>query len=91
LEKIRKDFESCFQKMGVVRYNPFGEIGGDQSFSLVIMDKNDKGVVVTSIHSREGTRTYAKPIKSKKSEYHLSEEESKAIELAQKRSEKILK
>lgn len=83
--KITENYAGCFQRLGVVRYNPFKDIGGDQSFSLAFLDKKDNGIVLTSILSREGNRSYAKPIKNKKSEYHLSKEELQAINLAEKK------
>jgi hypothetical protein len=72
------------QKMGMVRFNPFREIGGDHSFSLAILDGNSTGVVITGLHTRERTRVYMKSIKKGKSEYELSSEEKKAVVKAQK-------
>lgn len=72
------------QKMGLVRFNPFKEIGGDHSFSLALLDGKDTGVVVTGLHTRERTRVYMKAIKSGKCEYELSDEEKKALSKAQK-------
>lgn len=69
-------------KVGVVRYNPFGDIGGDQSFSIAMLDYSDSGVVVSSLYSGEGTRVYAKPISKGGSKYHLTEEEEEAIKKA---------
>lgn len=83
-KRIRKMAEAGLQRVGYIRYNPFGNVGGDQSFSLCLMDKNESGFVITSIHSREGTRVYFKPLDKAKSDYNLSEEEKKAIEIAQK-------
>jgi len=70
------------QKMGFNRFNPFSETGGDQSFSVALMDGDNNGFVITSLHTRNGTRTYAKPIMSGKSEHGFSKEEQKVIELA---------
>lgn len=84
IENLGKEGQVHFQRMGVVRFNPFSETGGDQSFALALLDKNDSGVVLLSLHSREGTRVYAKPIKNGKSKYELSREEMKAIEEARK-------
>jgi len=79
LEKISK---ISFQKLGIIRYNPFKGVGGDQSFSIALLDKQDSGFVITSLYLREGVRIFAKPIRQGKSEYSLSEEEKKAIEKA---------
>ncbi|MBI2624891.1 MAG: DUF4446 family protein [Candidatus Nealsonbacteria bacterium] len=82
LEAFKKEGRSFLSKTGVVRYNPFREIGGDQSFSIAFLDKDNNGVVVTSLFSKEGNRVYAKPLKNGKSKYSLSKEEEKAIETA---------
>lgn len=67
-----------------VRFNPFqgGEVGGNQSFSSVFADEEGNGVVITSMHTRERTNVFAKPLKSWKSEYELSEEEKETINKA---------
>jgi hypothetical protein len=82
LKSIKATLEQCIQKVGVARFNPFGETGGMQSFSVALLDKKDNGVVITSLHSRGGTRTYAKVILSGKAEQGLSIDEQKAIQLA---------
>ncbi|MBZ9578033.1 DUF4446 family protein [Patescibacteria group bacterium] len=82
LENLKEKGKLSIQKVGIVRYNPFSEVGGDQSFSVALLDENNDGVVVTSLYSREGNRVYGKPVKSGISEYSLSNEEKKAIEKA---------
>lgn len=64
-----------------LRFNPFqGEgIGGNQSFCSVFTDEEGNGVVITSMHTRERTNVFAKPLQNWKSEYELSEEETQAI------------
>jgi hypothetical protein len=90
-EKLSTEFEVLkgenklsVQKVGIVRFNPFSEIGGDQSFSIALLDGNDDGLVLTSFYTREGNRVYGKPIKAGASRYALSKEEIKAIETAKK-------
>lgn len=73
------------QKISMVRFNPFGDVGGDQSFSLAMLDGQDSGLIISSIHGRGGTRVYAKPIDFGKSKYSLSAEEKKALSQAIKR------
>ena len=74
-----------FQKAGLVRYNPFSDTGGDQSFVLAILDGKDDGMVITSLHSRDQTRVFAKPVdKGKESGYEFSKEEIEAIVRAKK-------
>ncbi len=73
------------QKISIVRFNPFGDTGGDQSFVLAVLDAHDSGYVLTSIHGREGTRVYVKPVDEGKSKYPLSAEEKQALAQAAKR------
>jgi hypothetical protein len=77
------------QKISIVRFNPFGDTGGDQSFSLAVLDAQDSGYVLTSIHGRQGTRVYVKPIDLGTSKYTLSAEEHKALNQAIKRVPKF--
>ncbi len=79
LKDLRKENKFSIQKIGMVRFNPFQGVGGDQSFSLALLDANDSGIVITSLYTREENRIYGKPIKTGRSEYQLSEEEKKAI------------
>lgn len=79
LDKISK---LSFQKIGLVRFNPFKEVGGDQSFSIAMLDFNNNGFVIMSIYSRDGNRVYAKAINNGKSQYSLSDEEKEAIKMA---------
>lgn len=72
------------QKIGVVRFNPFKDTGGDQSFAIALLDNSDSGLIISSLYSREGTRVYSKPIEKGKSRYQLSDEEKMAIEKARK-------
>lgn len=73
------------QKISIVRFNPFGDTGGDQSFTLAVLDSHDSGYVLTSIHGREGTRVYVKPVDYGESKYTLSAEEQQALSQAAKR------
>lgn len=82
LEKLKKESKFSIQKIGIVRFNPFFEIGGNQSFSVALLDGNNNGFVITSLYTREGNRIYAKPIVDEKSQYLLSKEEKEAIEKA---------
>ncbi len=67
-------------KINITRFNPFENIGGNQSFILTILDETDSGVILTSLHNRDLTRIYAKPIKNGQAENNtLSKEEKLAI------------
>ena len=76
LREIQKD---SIQKIGLVRYNPFADNGGNLSFSIALLDNKNGGVVITSMHGREQNRIYAKPIIDGKSEFTLTTEETQAI------------
>ena len=82
LEKLKHECAWALQKTGVVRFNPFSGVGGDQSFSIVLLNKKDDGVVITSLYARGGSRIYAKPIQNGTSKYSLSREEKEAISQA---------
>lgn len=88
IEKIKKmegQGSFHFQKIGLVRYNPFSDTGGDQSFVLALLDGNDNGFVLTSLHGRDQTRIFTKPVeKGKESGYEFSKEEVAAIIRAKK-------
>ncbi|PIP23449.1 MAG: hypothetical protein COX36_03240 [Candidatus Nealsonbacteria bacterium CG23_combo_of_CG06-09_8_20_14_all_38_19] len=83
-ENLKKEKVFSIQKVGMIRFNPFAEVGSDQSFSVALLDGNDCGVVITSLYSREDNRIYAKPINNGQSQYVLSEEERIAIERAKR-------
>jgi hypothetical protein len=85
LQKISLEIGYHIQKIGLMRYNPFAQTGGDQSFSLAIMDSHNNGLILTSLHNREATRLYAKAIAGGKAQgYDLSNEEVLAIKNAKK-------
>lgn len=86
LESLQKKTELHIQKIGVVRFNPFSEVGSDQSFSLALLDAKDSGVVITSLYTREENRVYGKPIKNGESQYSLSDEEREAINKAKEKN-----
>jgi hypothetical protein len=78
--KIEKDGLLHIQKLGLVRFNPFKDTGGDQSFILSLIDGKDTGVLISGLYSRTGTRWYAKKIKDGKGvEHDLTDEEKKAL------------
>ena len=68
-----------FQRIGLVRFNPFEDTGGNQSFALALLDANGDGIVFSSLHTRTGTRVYAKAVNGGRSETALSEEETHAV------------
>lgn len=91
-DKMEKDGFVHIQKIGLLRFNPFKDTGGDQSFILSLLDANDTGVVISGLYSRSGTRWYAKKIEDGKGiEHDLSDEEKKAIKEAQVAHKEIIK
>lgn len=90
LDQLKKDHRQLasaaqlhLQKVGFIRFNPFSDTGGDQSFCLSLLDRHDTGIVISSLHSRDQTRIYAKRIIKGKAEGELSREELKALKAAQ--------
>lgn len=84
LGELKKESLGHVQKLGIVRFNPFPETGGNQSFALSCLDGEDSGFVLLSLHGREATRIYVKPVVRGKSRLELSREENQAIAQAQK-------
>lgn len=79
-DKLEKEGKLHVQKMGLVRFNPFKDTGGDQSFILSLVDAENTGVVISSLHTRNGTRWYAKGVvRGKGVDHELSNEEEKAL------------
>lgn len=78
-DKLQQACDISISKVGVVRFNPFKDTGGDQSFAIALLDSKNNGVIISSLYSREGTRVYTKPVAKGISDYHLSEEEKQAI------------
>jgi hypothetical protein len=79
---IERRLARSVQHVGIVRFNPFQDTGGDQSFAIALLDQHGDGVVFSSLHNRSLTRIYAKPVKSGASPLSLSEEEVQAVQQA---------
>ncbi len=74
------------QRVELFRFNPYDDTGGDQSFTIALLDSKGDGMVLTSLHARSGTRIFAKPIiLGRGAKQNLSEEEEKVVNLAMKR------
>lgn len=82
INSLEYSIMNCIQKVGIVRFNAFDDMGSDLSFSIALLNDNDDGIVLSSIYSRESSCTYAKPIVSGNSKYPLSAEEMRAIDIA---------
>lgn len=90
-EKNRKDIKEiqrrmtyCYQKMGLVKYDAFNQMGGKLSFCLVLLNDKNNGFLLNSVHSSDGCYSYTKEIRKGESELSLGEEEQKALEMAMK-------
>lgn len=81
--RLRELCLRSLHKTNVVRFNPFKEVGGNQSFSVVLLDGKNSGVLISSLHTREGTRVYAKPVLCGGPDgFPFTEEEKQAIHQA---------
>ncbi len=82
---LQEDEKFYIQKVGLLRFNPFKDTGGDQSFILALLNDQNTGIVISGLYSRSGTRWYAKRVEDGKGvEHELSTEEKKAIDLAKR-------
>jgi hypothetical protein len=87
LSKVNDNLQITYQKIGVVKYDAFKEMGGKLSFVLALLDKNNNGILLNSVHSsREGCYMYLKEIIKGESFLELSEDEKAALDLAVKNS-----
>lgn len=89
--KLDNDIDTCIQKIGLVRYNAFKDVGSDLSFAIAMLDRNDNGVILNGLYGSESSNIYAKPVKNGISKYQLSEEEKTALEIAEQSKNFIAK
>lgn len=82
IKRINDNLMITYQKQGIVKYDAFNEMGGKLSFALALLDKNNNGFIINSMHSREGCYTYIKEIVKGESYIMLGEEERQALEKA---------
>lgn len=82
LQTLRENLGFAVQKVGLVRFNPFADGGGNFSFCIAFLDEHNTGLVITSMHGREQNRVYTKKIEHGECEVPLTEEEQKAILIA---------
>ncbi|MDY7039950.1 MAG: DUF4446 family protein [Chloroflexota bacterium] len=78
-KQTERTLRHSMQWLGMVRFNPFRDTGGDQSFAIALVDGHGNGVVLSSLHARDSTRVYAKPLHHWESTYTLTDEEKEAI------------
>jgi len=82
ISSIEDSLLNCIQKVGVIRYNAFDNMGSDLSYSIALLDNKNNGIIISGIYSRDSSSTYAKPIVNGKSKYALSDEEVQALDEA---------
>ncbi len=82
IKKLYKNMELTFQKIGIVKYDAFQQMGGKLSFSLALLNENNDGFILNSVHSSEGCYSYTKEIKNGECEISLGNEEEKALNIA---------
>lgn len=79
IQSIKSQSNAYFQKFSLSRFNPFENTGGDQSFIITLLNGQDDGFIISSLHSRAGTRVYAKQVNGAKSATHQFSKEEKEI------------
>ncbi|HJA30467.1 MAG TPA: DUF4446 family protein [Candidatus Eisenbergiella pullicola] len=82
IREIMRRMEYCYQKIGLVKYDAFQQMGGKLSFCLCLLDNKNSGFLLNSVHSSDGCYSYTKEIKKGESELSLGEEEKKALDMA---------
>ena len=82
IRTLYKNMEHAFQKIGLIKYDAFQQMGGKLSFSLALLDENNNGFILNSVPSTEGCYTYTKEIKSGECAISLGEEEQQALDMA---------
>lgn len=80
IDLLEKVATTSIQKINFIRFNPFQDTGGDNSFILVLLDRTNTGIILSSLYTRENIRLYAKSIEAGKPKHALSAEEKKALE-----------
>lgn len=85
---LYRKLESAYQKMGLVKYDAFNQMGGQLSFSLALLDENNNGFIINSVHSTEGCYSYTKEIKNGECKISLGKEEAEALAIAIGEAEK---
>ena len=79
---LYKKLASTFQKVGIVKYDAFNQMGGQLSFSLALLDENNSGFILNCVHSTEGCYSYTKEIRNGSCDISLGEEEREALDIA---------
>lgn len=83
LDEVKAKLQGCAQKVSIVRFNAFEDVGGEMSFALAILDQNDNGFILSNVYGRQESHVYVRPIQGGKPNSFLLPEEEKALVEAQ--------
>jgi len=86
ISKVESKLINCIQKVGIVKFNAFDDIGGELSFTLAVLDEQNNGIIITNIYSRSNNVTYGKTVKKGRATVVLSAEELQALDRAKNNS-----
>lgn len=85
VKSLERQLTGCVQRIGMVRYNAFEDVGSELSFALAVLDNNENGYVLNAVYGRNSSSIFAKPIEGGTSSYTLSDEEIKALSIAKEK------
>lgn len=85
--ELNSNIKSCIQKVSIVRYRAFEDVGSDLSYSIALLDSNNNGIILSGLYGRNESTTYAKPIDKGISRYELSDEEEQVLQEAMNNNE----
>lgn len=85
VKTIERQLLRCVQRVGMVRYNAFEDVGSELSFALAVLDNDLNGYVLNAVYGRDSSSIFAKPIEGGTSSYTLSDEEIKALSIAKEK------
>ena len=88
---IKEEIKGCVNKVAIMRYKAFADVGSDLSFAIALLDGNDTGVILNGLYGSESSNIYAKPVKCGVSSYQLSDEEKYALEIAEQNKNFVAK
>lgn len=84
INHLKETTQSSLQHLGIVRFNPYKNTGGSQSFAIALTDGRENGIIISSLYTRERVNVFAKPIQSGSSSFTLTEEEQSALDASRK-------
>lgn len=79
---INKELSQCIRKIGICRYNAFGNTKNELSFAIALLDRENNGIIINSIYGQDNSNVYSKSVIKGKTKYKISEEEEEALNKA---------